>query len=83
MPRAEKQAPAVAAYLSPEAQPSIEHGNSGHVPHSHPGALFLPMLTTEGTRQHKGLPCRPLAPGSALAPSRQQGRDREQAGGGM
>lgn len=68
MPRAEKQAPAVAAYLSPEAQPSIEHGNSGHVPHSHPGALFLPMLTHRGDQAAQGAALSPSCSGLCFSP---------------
>lgn len=41
----------MATYLSPEAQPSAEHVNCGHML---PGVLFLPTLTHRGSQAAEG-----------------------------
>lgn len=56
MPRAESQPLKQLASLSPEAQPSAEHGTCGHML---PRALFLPMLTHGGGQAQKGMPSQP------------------------
>ena len=51
MPRAQRQPLQWPAYLSPEAQPSAEHVNCGHML---PGVSFLPTLSHRGSQAAEG-----------------------------